>query len=63
MTTGEFVCGTNEGDFLQVEGLIFPCPKTALVEDVGDFAITVLIEKPIDFVDQFRLELSDLSDG
>jgi hypothetical protein len=52
----------DEGNFLQVKGHIFPSPKTALVEDVGDFSITVLIEEPVDFVDQFWLELSDLSD-
>jgi len=63
VAAGKFVCGANEGDFLQVEGLVFPSPKTALVEDLGDFTITVLIEKPVDFVDQFQLELSDLSDG
>ena len=44
VAAGKFVCGANEGDFLQVEGFVFPSPKTALIEDLGDFTITVLIE-------------------
>ncbi|WP_352906378.1 hypothetical protein [Mesorhizobium sp. M1339] len=33
-----------------------------MVEKFGDLAITVFIEKPVDFGNQFWLELADLSD-
>ena len=59
----QVVGGADVSDLLEVEGLAFPCPKALLVEDIADLTIAVLIEKPVDFGDQLRLELADLGDG
>src|SRR3984893_15322963 len=57
---GQLIGGADEGDLLQVEGLRFPSPAAALVEDVGDLAIAVPVEEPIDLGDELGLELADL---
>src|ERR1700676_196213 len=62
MAARKFVGCTNESDFLQVEGLALPGFAAEMVEEFGDLAITVFIEKPVDFGDQLWLELADLSD-
>src|ERR1700719_3530669 len=57
---GQLIGGANEGDLLQVEGLRFPSPAAALVEDVGDLAIAVPVEEAIDLRAELGLELADL---
>jgi transposase len=57
---GQLIGGADEGDLLQIEGLRFPSPAAALVEDVGDLAIAVPVEEPIDLGDELGLELADL---
>ena len=60
VTARQLVGHPDEGNFLQVEGLSLPRPATALVEDIGDLAIAVPVEQPVDLGDEVRLELADL---
>ena len=57
---GQLIGGADEGDLLQVEGLLLPGPAAALVEDVCDLAIAVPVEEPVDLGDELGLELADL---
>ena len=60
VTARQLVGHADESDLLQVEGLSLPRPATALVENVGDLAIAVPIEEPVDLGDELGLELADL---
>jgi hypothetical protein len=52
----------NESDLLEIEGLSFPGPAAFAIEDLGDLAIAVIVEKAIDLRHQVQLELADLGD-
>jgi VIT1/CCC1 family predicted Fe2+/Mn2+ transporter len=48
--------------FLQVERRAFPDPQPALVQDLGDFAVAMMVEEAIDLGDEVGLVLADLGD-
>jgi hypothetical protein len=59
----QFVGVANECNLFQVEGFSLPRSSSAAVENLGDLAIAMLVEKSIDLGDEFRFELAYLSDG
>ena len=63
VTARQVVSTADKGDLLEIERLGFPCAQPPLVEDIGDLAITVAVEKPVDLGDDLLLELADLGDG
>src|SRR5271168_5371533 len=63
VTARQVVGAADKGDLLEIERLGFPCPQPALVQDIGDLAITVAVEKSVDLDDDLLLELADLRDG
>ena len=58
----EFVGASDEGDFLEVEGLRLPCAPSILVEDIGDLSIAMKVEEAINLGDELGLKLADLGD-
>lgn len=58
VSTSQFIGTANEGDLLQVEGLAFPGTPSITVQDVGNFAIAMLIEQSVDSRDNLGLELA-----
>src|SRR5713226_6942425 len=59
----QLVCVANERNFLQVERLSFPCPPSMLIENVGDLAIAVTINKTVDLGYDLGFDLADFGDG
>jgi hypothetical protein len=59
----QFVGPANERDLLQVERFALPCLPAAAVQDLGDLAVAMMVEKTVDLGDEFRLELANLRDG
>jgi len=50
-------------NFLEVERCVLPSPSTLSVQNLGHFAITVLIQELVDFGYDLRLCLPNLGDG
>jgi hypothetical protein len=50
-------------NFLEVERCVLPSLSTLLVQNLGHFAITVLIQELIDLGDDLRLGLPNLGNG
>ena len=59
----QFVRAANERNLLQVEGLAFPDAPSVAVQNVGNLAVAMLIEQPVDGRDKLGLELAQLGDG
>jgi hypothetical protein len=62
VAAGQLVGGADEGDLLQAEGLALPGLQPALVEDLGNLAVTVIIQEAIDLGHELGLELAYLGD-
>ena len=59
----QFVGTSNEGDFLQIEGLGLPGAPSVAVQNFGDLAVAMSVEQLVDGRDKLGLELAQLGDG
>jgi hypothetical protein len=49
-------------DLLEIERLVLPSSPAPLIENLCNLAIAVMIQEAVDFGDDFRLRLPNLSD-